>query len=164
MSGLFSSIEVSASGMTLQRQKMDVVAQNIANAETTKTKDGTPYQRKRIIVSEAKESVPFRTAMSDARTKLSRTNSRHLVSSPKHSNANLEISKASANEINDPASSFRLVHDPDHPDADADGFVKMPDIEIVNEMVDMMAASRAYEANTMAISTAKEMAKNALEI
>jgi len=164
MSGLFSSIEVSASGMTLQRQKMDVVAQNIANAETTKTKDGTPYQRKRIIVSESEESVPFRTAMSDARTKLSRTNSRHLVSSPKYSNANLEISKAAAEEINDPASSFRLVHDPDHPDADADGFVKMPDIEIVNEMVDMMAASRAYEANTMAISTAKEMAKNALEI
>ena len=63
MSGLFSSIEVSASGMTLQRRKMDVVAQNIANAETTKTQDGTPYQRKRIVVSEAEESVPFKTAM-----------------------------------------------------------------------------------------------------
>ena len=164
MSGLFSSIEVSASGMTLQRQKMDVVAQNIANAETTKTKDGTPYRRKRVLVSEAEESVPFKTAMASARTKLIRTNNRHLISSRKNSNANLEISKAEANEIEDPASSFRLVHDPDHPDADQEGFVKMPDIEIVNEMVDMMAASRAYEANTMAISTAKEMAKNALDI
>ena len=164
MSGIFSSIEISASGMTLQRRKMDVVAQNIANAETTKTQDGTPYRRKRVIVSEAKESIPFKTAMASARTKLSRTNSRHLVSSPRHSNANLNISKAEANEIEDPASSFRLVHDPDHPDADPEGFVKMPDIEIVNEMVDMMAASRAYEANTMAISTAKEMAQNALEI
>jgi flagellar basal-body rod protein FlgC len=164
MSGLFSSIDVSASGMTLQRRKMDVVAQNIANAETTKTQDGTPYQRKRIVVSEAEESVPFKTAMAQARTKLARTHSRHLVSSPRHSNANLEISKADAKEIIDPASSFRLVHDPDHPDADEEGFVKMPDIEIVNEMVDMMAASRAYEANTMAISTAKEMAKNALDI
>jgi flagellar basal-body rod protein FlgC len=56
------------------------------------------------------------------------------------------------------------VHDPDHPDADADGFVKMPDIEIVTEMVDMMASARAYEANTMAVATAKEMAKNALDI
>jgi len=164
MSGIFSSIEVSASGMTLQRRKKDVVAQNIANAETTKTKDGTPYQRKRVVVSEAEESVPFKTVISEAQTKLSRTNNRHLVSSPRYSNANLEISKADAKEITDPDSSFRLVHDPDHPDADAEGFVKMPDIEIVNEMVDMMAASRAYEANTMAISTAKEMAKNALDI
>ncbi|MCP4703808.1 MAG: flagellar basal body rod protein FlgC [candidate division Zixibacteria bacterium] len=164
MSGLFSSIEVSASGMTLQRRKMDVVAQNIANAETTKTKDGTPYRRKRVLVSEAEESIPFKMAMSSARTKLARTNHRHLISSPKNSSGTLEISKTEANEIEDPASSFRLVHDPDHPDADVEGFVKMPDIEIVNEMVDMMAASRAYEANTMAISTAKEMAKNALDI
>ncbi|HHI03726.1 MAG TPA: flagellar basal body rod protein FlgC, partial [candidate division Zixibacteria bacterium] len=99
MSGLFSSIEVSASGMTLQRRKMDVVAQNIANAETTKTEDGSPYRRKRIVVSEAEESVPFKTAMAQARTKLIRTDSRHLVSSPRHSNASLEISKADAREI-----------------------------------------------------------------
>jgi flagellar basal-body rod protein FlgC len=164
MSGLFSSIEVSASGMTTQRRKMDVVAQNIANAETTKTSDGGPYQRKRVVVSEAEENVPFRTAMSQARTKLARTNGMHLVGHSRTSNENLEISKSDGKEIIDPESSFRLVHDPDHPEADADGFVKMPDIEIINEMVDMMAASRAYEANTMAIASAKEMAKNALEI
>jgi flagellar basal-body rod protein FlgC len=66
--------------------------------------------------------------------------------------------------VTDPASSYRLVHDPSHPQADAEGYVKMPDVEIVTEMVDMMAASRAYEANTVAISTAKQMAKDALEI
>ena len=67
-------------------------------------------------------------------------------------------------EIEDSASSYRLVHDPGHPDANEEGFVKMPDIEIVTEMVDMIAASRAYEANTMAIAAAKEMAKNAIDI
>jgi flagellar basal-body rod protein FlgC len=66
--------------------------------------------------------------------------------------------------VDDPASKFRLVYDPGHPDADEQGYVKVPDIEIVNEMVDMIAASRAYEANTTAILSAKEMAKNALEI
>ena len=164
MSGMFNSIDVSASGMTLQRRKMDVVAQNLANVETTRTKDGGPYQRKRVTVSEAEESVPFQTAMTQAKTKLYRTDTRHIPSSPKNSKGMVELSEAKGQEIEDPASSYRLVHDPDHPDADENGFVKMPDIEIVSEMVDMMAASRAYEANTTAILTAKEMAKNALEI
>ena len=164
MSGLFSSIDVSASGMTMQRRKMDVVAENIANAETTRTKDGGPYRRKRVVVSEAKEDIPFKTVMSQARTRLTRTDSKHIGGISRYSTDGIEISEADSKEIVDPASSFRLVHDPDHPDADADGFVKMPDIEIVNEMVDMMAASRGYEANTMAIASAKEMARNALDI
>jgi flagellar basal-body rod protein FlgC len=164
MSGIFNSIEISASGMTLQRRKMDTVAQNIANAETTRTSDGGPYRRKRIVVTEAEKSVPFKTEMVQARTRLARTHERHLTSSPRHSGENIEVSKVDGRERTDPETSFRLVHDPDHPDADADGFVKMPDIEIVNEMVDMMAASRAYEANTLAVMTAKEMAKNALDI
>jgi len=164
MAGLFNSIDVSATGMSLQRRKMDAVSQNIANAETTRTKDGQPYRRKRIIVSAAEESVPFKTEMARARTKLIRTNGMHLSSSPHHSGENVTISKVSGQQVEDPASNFRLVYDPDHPDADAEGYVKMPDVEIVTEMVDMMAASRAYEANTMAVATAKEMARNALDI
>jgi flagellar basal-body rod protein FlgC len=164
MSGLFNSIDVSASGLTLQRRKMDVISQNLANVETTRTKEGGPYRRKRVIVSEAEEKVPFKTAMSKARTKLMRTNSGHLPTGAKVNSTPVEISKTSGKEIADPASGYRMVHDPNHPDADADGFVKMPDIEIVSEMVDMITASRAYEANTTAIQAAKEMARNALEI
>jgi flagellar basal-body rod protein FlgC len=164
MSGLFKAIDVSATGLTIQRQKMDVVAQNIANAETTRTKEGGPYRRRRVIVSEAKENVPFRTVMSNARSKLMRTDTKHMSGSTRISENDIEVSKTSGQEIEDPASSFRLVYDPDHPDADEKGMVMTPDIEIVNEMVDMMTASRAYEANTMAILTSKEMAKNALEI
>jgi flagellar basal-body rod protein FlgC len=164
MSGLFKAIEVSATGLSLQRKKMDVVAQNIANAETTRTEKGGPYRRKRVVVSGVKESVPFRTEMSRARSKLARTHTKHLSGGVKTSQNIVDISKARGEEIVDPASGHRLVHDPDHPDADENGMVKMPDIEIVTEMVDMMAASRAYEANTMAILTSKEMAKDALEI
>lgn len=164
MSGFLKAIEVSATGLTLQRQKMDTVAQNIANAETTRTKEGGPYRRKRVIVSEAKENAPFQTVMSQARSKLLRTDARHMTGLKRFSNNDIDVSKATGKEIADPASSYRLVHDPDHPDADENGMVRMPDVEIVTEMVDMMTASRAYEANTMAVLTSKEMAKNALEI
>lgn len=164
MSGMFSSIDISASGLSLQRKKLDVVAQNLANVDTTRTKDGGPYRRKRVVVEEADESIPFRTAMDKAQTKLHRTNVHHFPSSLKNSNNVVEISKTEGKEVRDPETAFRLVHDPNHPDADENGFVKMPDIEIVTEMVDMMAASRAYEANTMAIMSAKEMAGDAIDI
>jgi flagellar basal-body rod protein FlgC len=164
MSGMFSSIDISSSGLTLQRKKLDVVAQNLANVDTTRTKDGGPYRRRRVVVEEADESVPFRAEMNEAQTKLHRTNIRHFPSSPINSNNSVEIAKTDGEEVQDPETAYRLVHDPDHPDADENGFVKMPDIEIVTEMVDMMAASRAYEANTMAIMSAKEMANDALDI
>jgi flagellar basal-body rod protein FlgC len=164
MAGLFNSIDVSASGLTLQRRKMDAVAQNIANAETTKTDEGGPYRRKSIVVKENEETVPFKTAMTRARTKLYRTNSRHIPGSPRQSGNSIELSKSSGDLVEAPKDDFRLVYDPDHPDADEEGYVRMPDIDIITEMVEMMAASRAYEANTMAILTAKEIARNALDI
>ncbi len=164
MSGLFNAIDISATGMTLQRKKMDVVAQNIANAETTRTDKGGPYRRKRVIVSEAKENIPFDTVMSNASSKLATTNGRHMTGGIMASRDNVEIAKAKGREIEDPVTGFKMIHDPDHPDADENGMVKMPDIEIVTEMVDMMAASRAYEANTTVVLASKQMAKNALEI
>jgi len=74
------------------------------------------------------------------------------------------MSTVKMNEIEDPESHFKLVHDPTHPNADENGYVRMPDVDIVEEMVDMIAASRAYEANTVAISAAKKMARDALDI
>ncbi len=164
MSGLINSIDVSASGLTIQRRKMDAVAQNIANVETTKTEDGGPYRRKRIMVEEAKENVPFKTLLNQANTKLARTNPAHMTGSTRGMKSDVEISKVDAEEVQAPADDYKLIYDPDHPDADADGFVKMPDIELINEMVDMMTSSRAYKANTTAILAAKEMAKNAMDI
>lgn len=164
MSGIFNAIDISASGMTLQRRKMDVVSQNLANVETTRTNEGGPYRRKRVVVNEVKDQVPFRNVMNQAQTRLTRTNNGHLGGKSVSRHESLEVSKANAKEVDDPNSGVKLIHDPSHPDANDDGFVAMPDIEVINEMVDMMAASRAYEANTTAILTAKDMAKNALEI
>ncbi|MEW5924236.1 MAG: flagellar basal body rod protein FlgC [Candidatus Zixiibacteriota bacterium] len=164
MSGIFTAIETSATGLTLQRRKMNVVAENIANAETTKTEKGGPYRRQRVVVEESPENVPFKTHMVRAGAKLARTHANHIGGHLKPSTEETEISQVDGEVIQEPAANFRLIYDPSHPDANEEGFVKMPDIEIVNEMVDMMAATRAYEANTMAISAAKEMAKNSLEI
>jgi len=164
MSGILNAIKTSATGLTLQRKKMDAVAENIANAETTRTEKGGPYRRKRVTVSEAVENTPFKTIMARTGTKLAQTNPRHMSGNRKSLNEEAEISKVKGRTVEDSASGYRLVHDPGHPDADEQGFVRLPDIEIVTEMVDMMAASRAYEANTVAILTSKEMAKDALEI
>jgi len=164
MAGILSAIKISSQGLSVQRAKMNTTAENIANAETTKTKEGGPYRRKRIVVEETNEPTSFNTAMKRAGQRLSRTNSKHISGHSLKTTNSIDIPNVTNKEIVDPASNYRLVHDPSHPDADEQGYVKMPDVEIVNEMVDMMAASRAYEANTVAISTAKQMAQDALEI
>lgn len=164
MSGLVNSIDVSASGLTIQRRKMDAIAQNIANVETTRTENGGPYRRKRVMVEEAKENVPFRTIMDQAQTKLARTNPAHMAGPTRVTKSGVEISKVDAEEVEASPDDYKLIYDPVHPDADEEGYVKMPDIELINEMVDMMTSSRAYEANTTAILAAKEMARNAMDI
>jgi flagellar basal-body rod protein FlgC len=164
MPDIFNAIELSASGLSVQRTKMNVAADNMANAETTKTDAGGPYRRKHAVVTECRQPASFDTFLKAAGTRLTRTNSRHLSGKAIATGRTTETSSAAVEVEQAPPTDYRLVHDPGHPDADADGYVKMPDIEIVTEMVDMMAASRAYEANAAAISTAKQMAKDALDI
>jgi flagellar basal-body rod protein FlgC len=164
MGGLINAIGISAQGLSAQRAKMNVVAQNMANAETVETAEGGPYQRRRVIVTEDKRSAPFTDYMSRANTRLTRTHAGHRPSRMRLESGSIKVSTVEHEEIVDPESNFRLVHDPTHPNADAEGFVKMPDVDVVHEMVDMMAASRAYEANTSVIASAKKMANDALEI
>ncbi|MCK4460864.1 MAG: flagellar basal body rod protein FlgC [candidate division Zixibacteria bacterium] len=164
MAGILNAIEVSAQGLSIQRARMNTTARNIANAETTRTEDGGPYRRRRIQVKEEAVKGGFRNMIRRAGTRLARTNSRHLPVHSERITRNIELPTVSHEETIDSASGYKLVHDPSHPDADGEGYVRMPDIEIVTEMVDMMAATRAYEANTVAISAAKKMAEDALEI
>lgn len=164
MGGLINAIEISAQGLSAQRAKMNVVAQNMANAETVETPEGGPYKRQRVIVDAEKTSVPFSRELSRASTKLAQTNARHLPSRARLQVGSVDVSTVKHKQIVDPDSNFRLEYDPTHPDADEEGFVKMPDVDIVHEMVDMMAASRAYEANATVISSAKKMANDALDI
>ena len=114
MSGIFNSIDISATGMTLQRRKMDVVAQNLANVETTRTNEGGPYRRKRVVVNEVKDQVPVRNVMNQARTRLAQTNAGHLGGKTVSIHESLEVSKAGAREVEDPSSGFKMIHDPSH--------------------------------------------------
>jgi flagellar basal-body rod protein FlgC len=164
MAGILNAIETSSQGLSIQRARMNTVARNIANAETTRTEEGGPYRRRRVQVQEQAVKGGFRNMIKRAGARLAKTNDRHLPAHGERLRSNVELASVDHEETIDAASHYKLVHDPSHPDADSEGYVKMPDIEIVTEMVDMMAATRAYEANTVAISAAKKMAEDALEI
>ena len=137
--GLFSSLDTSASGLSAQRLRLDVISNNIANVNTTRTALGGPYQRQRVVFTPRTPEQAFLLPMN--------TKDRARVATGE----GVKVSAVSA----DPAPP-KMVFDPGHPDADANGYVAMPNINIVNEMVDMMSASRAYEANVTAINSAKK--------
>ena len=164
MAGILSAIEISSRGLSVQRQKMNAVAENMANAETTETPEGGPYRRKRVLVIADKQNVSFDKVLRKANNRLVRTHRSHrrgISLDPKNGE---QAPTVKSREVEDPKSNFRLVYDPTHPQANEEGYVKMPDIDVIEEMVEMMAASRGYEANTIAIAAAKKMARDALEI
>jgi flagellar basal-body rod protein FlgC len=145
--GLFNSFAISASGLTAERLRMDVIANNIANANTTKTVEGGPYIRQRVIFEPRGEKLSFLVPFIYEKNK--RIN-------------NFQGVKVTG--IIKDSTPPKMVYDPGHPDADKDGYVAMPNVDIVKEMVDMIAATRAYEANVTAINSAKTMAAKALDI
>mgnify|MGYP000856281406 CR=1 FL=1 len=144
--GFFTALESSASALTAQRLRMDTISENIANSSTTRTEDGTPYRRKTVIFEAAAIDAPFSSYLSKA-------------SRERLAGAGVRVSAI----VHD-TSPFKSVYDPGHPDADENGMVQMPNVEVVTEMVNMISATRAYEANVTAINTTKSMAAKALEI
>jgi len=150
--GLFSSINVAATGMAAERLRSDVIADNIANASTTRTQEGGPFKRSRVILQAIGEkSVQWRMPFCPE----------DLDEGPGKGVRVLQI-------VKDTDTEGRLVYDPTHPDAIQSGpnkgYVEYPNVNIVNEMVDLIAASRAYEANSTVIEGAKDMFASALEI
>lgn len=143
--GLFDSINISSSGLTAERTRMEIISKNIANANTTRTSGGTPYRRKMVVFKE-QTKVPFSTYLS------------------KYSKDLLDKQGVKISGIVEDKSPFKKVYDPGHPDANKDGYVLMPNVDIVKEMVDMISATRAYEANITAINSSKSMARRALDI
>ena len=141
--GLFDAINASGSGLTAERLRMDVVAENLANAQTTRGADGQPYRRKEVVLQERPGS--FGASLSAAMTK--------------SSGAGVQV----AGVVED-QTQLKRVYDPGHPDADADGYVSMPNVDTVTEMVDLIGAQRAYEANVTAMQAAKQMFSRTLEL
>jgi flagellar basal-body rod protein FlgC len=161
---IFSSMEISASGLTANRRWMDAIAENLANAQTTRTPEGGPYQRKAASFTEVVESVSRPRRAPHHRLSLETTHANHQLGldlKPQTIRPRLQGVEAS---VNQEGGEPRLVYDPDHPDANAEGYVAYPDVEVVKEMVDLITASRSYEANVTALNTAKAMNKKALEI
>ncbi|HEV2062075.1 MAG TPA: flagellar basal body rod protein FlgC [Solirubrobacteraceae bacterium] len=141
---LFGAIDISGSGLSAERLRMDVTAENLANAQSTRGADGQPYRRKEVVLREA--AGGFATALTSAMG--SATPGRGV-----------EVAAIAEDQTPN-----RQVYDPGHPDADAEGYVSMPNVDPVTEMVDLIAASRAYEANVTAMQTAKSMFAKTLDI
>ena len=169
--GLFNSIRISGTGLRGQRVKMDVVAQNLANAETTRTAEGTPYRRQRAVFQELlKQKLGRLQALRAQRPQsepiaLQRTHRAHMTGGLARLLGEEQVPGVSVDVAHAPdASEFRVVYDPGHPDADEEGYVLLPNVNVISEMVDMITASRAYEANVSAVQAAKEMFNRALDI
>lgn len=160
---MFSALNAGSRGMSAQRQRMNAIADNLANADTTRTDKGTPYRR-RILQMTSRGVAVFTSAFRSARTALTATQPGHMATQPfPTSGATRLADNVEITETED-ASPPRMVYDPSHPDANADGYVMMPNVNVVTEMVQMISASRAFEANAVAIGAVKAMAKDALEI
>ena len=162
--GLFGSIDISASGLKVQRRRMEATASNLANASTTQTEEGGPYRRQRVVLRASDGHASFSTVAQRARLKLKRAYEQHLPSLGARPRSSTGRGMGVVSEVVRDTSPPRIVYDPSHLDADAEGYVALPNVNVVAEMVDMISAARAYEANITAMNAAKGMAKKALEI
>lgn len=142
----FSSINTSATALTAQTLRMDVISENIANVNTTKTADGGPYKRKTAIFQEIGDQRPFASVFTE-------------VYNTSSNGKGVQVSKIAVDD-----KEGALVYDPSHPDADENGYVMQTNVNIVQEMTDMISASRSYEANVTAMNATKAMLAKTLEI
>lgn len=144
MSGIFNAMNVAATGMTAQRTRMDIIAQNIANVNTTRDENGEVYKRQTVVFRE-NDNYSFDQILSNR----------------------LETYEANGVKIAaivEDQSEGPMVYDPDHPDADENGYVMLPNVNTVTEMTNLIDASRSYEANATAFNAAKSMAAKGLEL
>jgi flagellar basal-body rod protein FlgC len=147
---LFNALNTAASGLSAERLRMDVTAENLANAQTTRGADGQPYRRKVVVLQEA-TATRFGRTLDGA------------INGPARA-INGSAGGVRVAQIAQDATPNRLVYDPGHPDADPRGYTSMPNVQPVTEMVDLISSSRAYEANVTVMQTAKQMFSKTLEI
>ena len=139
---VFNSMKINASGLTLERLKMDIASTNIANVNTTRTEEGGPYRRKEVV---------FQESLLNARN--------NITGQMEKKSFGVKVT-----EIMEDDENFKIIYDPNHPDADEDGYVMMPNVNMVDEMISLIKTQRAYEANITALNTSKNILKKALEI
>jgi flagellar basal-body rod protein FlgC len=140
----FDAIHASSSGLSAQRLRMNLISGNLANVNTTRTRDGGPYRRKEAIFAARPLEESFKKILADRQKK--------------------QLSIVMVDRVIEDSNSPVMKYDPQHPDADEKGYVAMPNINVMEEMVNMISATRGYEANVTALKAAKDMASRALEI
>jgi flagellar basal-body rod protein FlgC len=145
--GLFDGLDVSATGLTAQRLRMDVTAENLANAQTTRGANGQPYRRKEVVLQEIPQGG-FGAQLSSAM----------------NGGGTGGVGGVQVAQIAEDSTPGKLVYDPGHPDANAQGYVRMPNVDTVTEMVDLIDSSRAYEANVTAMQSTKQMLAKTLDL
>ncbi|HKM05115.1 MAG TPA: flagellar basal body rod protein FlgC [Lachnospiraceae bacterium] len=143
---MFDSFNINASGLTAQRYRMDIISENVANANTTRTSDGTPYRRKVVTFAEKETQTSFSRVLNKSRDN--------------YSGKGVKVSSVSE----DTWTEMNKVYDPSHPDADDDGYVTYPNVNTITEMTNLIDATRAYEANSTAFTASKSMAMKGLEM
>lgn len=142
--GIFNAMNVSATGMTAQQFRMDIISQNIANVNTTRDEHGNPYRRKTVVFEE-KDKLTFDEVLYGSMNAY-------------------ESNGVRATRVVEDMSDLKKVYDPTHPDADEDGYVSLPNVDVVTEMTNMIDASRSYEASATAFNAAKGIATKGLEL
>lgn len=159
----FTGMRISASGLSAQRARMDIFAENIANASTTRTEDGGAYERKTVQLVSTGEGGT-RLGPLESTLALDRTSQRHgrgaaVTAEHPATDAGVRVGGLGVDESEGPR-----VYDPTHPDADDDGYVQMPNVEIINELLSLRGAARAYEANLAAMRAEQDAARDTLRI
>ena len=144
--GMFTAFNINASGLTAQRYRMDIISENVANANTTRTEDGTPYRRKVVTFEEKGVGTSFGSVFNTARNR--------------YTGNGVKVSRVHE----DTWSEMKMVYDQSHPDADENGYVTYPNVNIITEMTNLIDASRAYEANSTAFTASKSMAMQGLQV
>lgn len=177
------ALNIAGSGLTTQQYRLNIVAENITNIETTRTESGGPYKRKGVQVEAISDKSGFASKLDEAMSK-NLYKKPDLVNSYAINNTvyqgsgkflrnvyrGEEMGSVSQNagvrvtKVTEDSTPGKMIYDPEHPDADEQGYVQLPNVEMVQEMVDMMGASRSYEANVQVINAIKAMATKALEI
>ena len=141
---LSTSMQISSSGLTVQRKRLDAISSNLANIETTRTKEGGPYRRKDVVVTALPLEDDFGNALQNA--------------------LGDNLKAAQVTQVVEDQNEPQMVYNPEHPDANERGYVAMPNVNLMSEMVEMMTASRTFEANVTAMNASKAMSQRAIEL
>ena len=162
--GKFSAFDISSVGLSIQRKRMNLIAENIANAETTKTENNTPYKRQYFRITAKNNSFPDAIKSEGIKMRMNRTEAAHFSGIKEMTGSNPVDESGLKTQLVEDNTVGEKIFMPNHPDADEQGYVEMSNVNIITEMVEMISATRSYEANLTALNNSKQMAKDSLEI